>query len=38
MESNNNEITRHANLQFRFLVGGAVLFVGWHILGIVLRS
>ena len=29
---------RHYNWQFRYLVAGAVLFVGWHVLQIVLRS
>jgi hypothetical protein len=30
--------SRDYNRQFRYLVTGAVLFVGWHILRIVLRS
>jgi hypothetical protein len=29
---------KHYNKQFRYLVAGAVLFVGWHVLQIVLRS
>ncbi len=38
METNNNAIMRHGKRQFQYLVGGAVLFIGWHVLGIVLRS
>jgi hypothetical protein len=38
MESNAKWSGWHAKGQFALLVFGAILFVGWHVLGIVLRS
>ena len=38
IESNAKQLKRFGDGQFLFLVIGAVLFVAWHVLGIVLRS
>jgi len=38
METNNKTIMQLGKRQFQYLVAGAVLFVGWHVLGIVLRG
>lgn len=38
MDRNAKRAGRHADGQFLLLVVGGVLFVGWHVLGIVLRS
>jgi len=38
MERENTAVGRNYMWQFRYLVAGAVLFVGWHVLQIVLRS
>ena len=38
MESNSNRANKHAHLQFRLLIAGAVLFVVWHVTGMVERT
>ena len=38
LERENMALGKHDVRQFRYLVAGAVLFVGWHVLQIVLRS
>lgn len=38
MKENQEIAGRHYDKQFRYLISGAVLFVAWHVLGIVLRS
>ena len=38
IERDSTRAGRHYIWQFRYLVTGAVLFVGWHVLQIVLRS
>ena len=37
-EDQSSKANRFANLQFRFLVAGAVLYVAWHILEMYLRT
>ena len=38
LDSDSTTAGRHYVWQFRYLVTGAVLFIGWHVLQIVLRS
>jgi hypothetical protein len=38
MESNAERISLLGNLQFRLLVGGGVLYVVWHVVGMYLRT
>ncbi len=38
MERENTSVSKNYFLQFWYLIAGAVLFVGWHITQIVLRS
>jgi len=38
MEGTSGKATSHMNKQFALLVVGAILFVGWHILEMVLRA
>lgn len=38
MESNSTHANRLGHWQFRTLVAGGVLYVGWHVLGMYLRS
>lgn len=38
LEGQSSNANKFANLQFRFLVGGAVLYVVWHVLEMYLRN
>ncbi len=38
IESNSNKITFYANLQFRLLIAGAISFVTWHIIEMLIRT
>jgi hypothetical protein len=38
MERENTAVGKNYGMQFRYLVGGAVFFIAWHVLRIVLRS
>ncbi len=38
IEDNSNRANRLGHMQFRFLIAGAILYVGWHILEMWLRS
>ncbi len=38
IESNSERANRLGHLQFRFLVGGAVLYIAWHVWEMYLRS
>ena len=38
LESNANRANRLGHMQFRFLIAGAVLYIGWHVLEMWLRT
>lgn len=38
LDHNSEKVRTYANLQFRFLVLGAILFIAWHVYGMYLRT